>query len=647
MTPSWYGQHGLDAAAPRLPQPPNRNIQHARYLHNDVSVPGPAMAHGGAVAYSRSSPPMNRPPSSASTSSTSSYHTAPQGPAPGPVPGLSHFNAHGAPTGPMQRPVAFHPHHGGSAGRYPMPPRNGTLQHPRPMNGIPQSLRHQHMPHPQGNMRRHSPVGPGTQGPAPRGMPNNSPKGHLQSHHPHHAPMQPPSNLRPGHLHVHHPDPYRRTHPMLQAGAPHPPNHRMNYPPAHHPQTHPVDAAHMHRQRYGSPNHQAVSQSPSPPPAPPAQEYHGRPAPLAPNATTDRVLSDGSFGPLKERKNIQGGQLQKHTFPLKTPTVDMTADAASILLELRSVMGQDGKDSNSNNEENDAPKTQDSAKTMEVENQPSTDDDAKMTLQCSTSCDTEQSCGSVPTLESDCAPDLTSEPSADSTETTSSDFPCAYPENFPTRLALPHDEEKLNSLHCYLRSELLEIFVVQKSRNKSPTHSPGSSVGRVGLRCVHCAMVRKTKEDRDEAPMAVFYPKSVAEIYRLVTSWQRCHLRKCRNLPPPVRSKWQALRDNDKSRGKTHYWVASAKEIGLLDCQSRAGGVRFANEDDKKNTIAKSEPVKRTPGTAFVHFPKSTGVHLPKRLVSWIVSQNTSIKSEPTTTNIVSAVVDDPTVAAV
>lgn len=167
------------------------------------------------------------------------------------------------------------------------------------------------------------------------------------------------------------------------------------------------------------------------------------------------------------------------------------------------------------------------------------------------------------------------------------------PKNFPTRLALPNDEAKLNSLHCFLRSELLEIFVVERSANKSPTHSPGSSVGRVGLRCVFCAMARKRhamsatpeldsanaqhQPRPDEAPMAVFYPKSIAEIYRLVTSWQRCHLRKCRNLPPDIRSKWTLLRENDKSRGKTHYWITSAKEIGLVDCNSRAGGIRFAS----------------------------------------------------------------------
>lgn len=157
------------------------------------------------------------------------------------------------------------------------------------------------------------------------------------------------------------------------------------------------------------------------------------------------------------------------------------------------------------------------------------------------------------------------------------------PKSFPTRLSLPGDESWLNSLHCFLRSELLEVFVVEKSQTKSPTHSPGSSVGRVGLRCVHCAAARRKKmagqsDDRGEAPMAVFYPKCVSEIYRLVTSWQRCHLRKCRNLPPDVRARWTVLRETDKSRGKTQYWVTSAKEIGLVDCSSRAGGVRFAVE---------------------------------------------------------------------
>jgi hypothetical protein len=136
----------------------------------------------------------------------------------------------------------------------------------------------------------------------------------------------------------------------------------------------------------------------------------------------------------------------------------------------------------------------------------------------------------------------------------------------------------LNSLHCYIRSNLLEVFVVEKTKVTTPNLSPSTSLGRVGLRCVYCAEQRKRNgsASNTEAPMAIFYPKAVKDIYRMVTSWQRCHLRKCRNLPPAVRSEWDELREHDKSRGKTVFWLTSAREIGLVDCPSRAGGVRFA-----------------------------------------------------------------------
>jgi hypothetical protein len=156
------------------------------------------------------------------------------------------------------------------------------------------------------------------------------------------------------------------------------------------------------------------------------------------------------------------------------------------------------------------------------------------------------------------------------------------PKNYPKRLALEEDENKLNTLHCFIRSELLEIFVVDQSICKSPTSASGSgsALGRVGLRCVHCAHERTLLKvhERNEAPMAVFYPKCVSEIYRLITSYQRCHLRKCRNLPPAVREQWEDLRKEDRSRGKTAYWVTSAKQIGLVDCQSKGRGVRFSAE---------------------------------------------------------------------
>lgn len=274
---------------------------------------------------------------------------------------------------------------------------------------------------------------------------------------------------------------------------------------------------------------------------------------------------------------------------------DITADAASILLQLGSVMNR-----STGGSENLNPGRQPSPPPI-----PSS-------VEHSTSMDDVSDAGTMLTMQTE-APDLTSELSTDSIDSESnisanviklasvsttsticrqvaeSDFPCAVPDRYPTRLALPYDNAKLNTLHCFLRSELLEIFVVSKSKKKSPCHSPSSSVGRVGLRCVHCAMMRGSRrEDREDAPMALFYPKSIAEIYRLVTSWQRCHLRKCKNVPPAARARWQTLRETDRSRGKTHYWVTSAKQIGLMDCQSRAGGIRFAPEFDPRTLPAET-----------------------------------------------------------
>jgi hypothetical protein len=314
----------------------------------------------------------------------------------------------------------------------------------------------------------------------------------------------------------------------------------------------------------------------------------------------ERVISDGfatgPSNPLRERQNFQKANPSPAQ---KSNNEDPTADAASILLQLSAVIKQDRIGENQRNTESVS--NQENTPGNLVKPEPTkaypVDPRTSMLKAIRESPSHDDFSTGAPSERTDSAPDLTSEPSSDSAEP-ESDFPAAIPDNYPTRLALPFDDSKLNSLHCFLRSELLEIFVVQKSMNKSPTHSPGSSVGRVGLRCVHCAMTPRSREDRNEAPMAVFYPKSIAEIYRLVTSWQRCHLRKCRNLPPAVRTQWQALRENDKSRGKTHYWITSAKSIGLVDCQSRAGGIRFGPDTGKDVSSAKNESMTSTDSTS-------------------------------------------------
>jgi len=156
---------------------------------------------------------------------------------------------------------------------------------------------------------------------------------------------------------------------------------------------------------------------------------------------------------------------------------------------------------------------------------------------------------------------------------------------FPTRLSMPNDESELNSLHCFVRKELLELFVYKREEislakefagseddfdddcnNKEHTStSPHDGIRthifnassladndisndslRVGLRCVHCAHLHKTSSfiscaagttessvlKNTNLRMNAIYPKSVTGIYRLVCKWQRVHFKKCKHIPP-------------------------------------------------------------------------------------------------------------------
>lgn len=592
MSQPWYGQHGSSAAPAHGPQASIEAMNLHSYHSGVAGVPG---AQGNAFLSHRNSPNVGRPPSSASTASNASYHavTGPSSAVQGQAQPHNMSMVNGPPP-PMGHLHSSMMHHHVPTPRYPMPPRNiHQLHHMaggpapgRPTHGIP--------PSPSPSVSQ--PLRQISDGNTLRQEQLNS----MANSHSRYIPAKPPASVAMvhtmGHAPLHHPMPYRH-HPRVRpmGGPGHGPtqlyqHHQFQHQGYHHNPTrgsfpslplgqnltgvqqhHEVKYANYQRPFYESPetvvDNSSLSRSPSPPPAPPSHNSN--------NAVGGGVLAPSTNGKAAEKPNVTADPV-----PSKGNAVTEDDDAASILLQLSGIPSQAPNNENNQDEANRRPMS-----TIQTENRgsPGTHSAAHFI----------KPIGSAPSSDedatvntTDCAPDLTSEPSGDSIEVGESEFPAAIPENFPTRLALPHDDAKLNSLHCFLRSELLEVFVVRKSSHKSPTHSPGSSVGRVGLRCVHCAMVRKHQGTNDEAPMAVFYPKSIAEIYRLVTSWQRCHLRKCRNLPPAVRSKWQSLRETDKSRGKTHYWITSAREIGLQDCQSRAGGIRFG--PNTKGCVAQS-----------------------------------------------------------
>lgn len=175
----------------------------------------------------------------------------------------------------------------------------------------------------------------------------------------------------------------------------------------------------------------------------------------------------------------------------------------------------------------------------------------------------------------------------------------------PTRLSMPDDRKELNSLHRFVRSDLLELFIQHDTgKTLQSGMSCSDSNSRVGLRCVFCAMNQpkpaliylddekkspvldpKPIIDNFNAPMSTFYPKSLPEIYRLVCTWQRVHFNKCKNVPLSVQAMYKDLKNNDKTRGKTKYWTSSAEDLGLVNDERNGGFIRYIPKTAKRHNV--------------------------------------------------------------
>ena len=164
------------------------------------------------------------------------------------------------------------------------------------------------------------------------------------------------------------------------------------------------------------------------------------------------------------------------------------------------------------------------------------------------------------------------------------------------RLAHPTDCLNLNSLHCFVRQELLDVFVL----------SPGSSdkvevTRRVGLRCAFCGNLSKSnrKKGIDGVSgcqnMSSFFPKSIEDLYRSVCTWQRVHFPNCPYVPDNINSTYSSLKQQDLSRGKTRHWEDTARLMGLRNAsdRDRQGIVYRPTKNMKSKTITMIEPSNR------------------------------------------------------
>ena len=134
----------------------------------------------------------------------------------------------------------------------------------------------------------------------------------------------------------------------------------------------------------------------------------------------------------------------------------------------------------------------------------------------------------------------------------------------PNRLAMPEDPNELNSLHCFVRAHLLEVFSLPPHKDKP---------GRVGLRCVFCSHL--PRKQRSGTTMCTFYPKSLQDLYRSVMTWQRIHFRSCKHVSPKMKEEYWKHKQSDQTRGKTTYWITSAMRLGLQDINNGRNGICF------------------------------------------------------------------------
>jgi hypothetical protein len=144
---------------------------------------------------------------------------------------------------------------------------------------------------------------------------------------------------------------------------------------------------------------------------------------------------------------------------------------------------------------------------------------------------------------------------------------CVLDPCHPRCLAISKDPDILNSLHCFVRESLLELFSHgDGSSSLSEQESEGSTFsGRVGLRCAFCSHIPRSSR----SIMSSFTPKSIEDIYRQVCAWQRIHFGTCDHVPQEILEKYNRLKQSDKTRGKKPYWAWSAREIGLVNMDAK------------------------------------------------------------------------------
>lgn len=144
-------------------------------------------------------------------------------------------------------------------------------------------------------------------------------------------------------------------------------------------------------------------------------------------------------------------------------------------------------------------------------------------------------------------------------------------------LGVDEDPNWLSEFHCFVRSDMIEVF--RASNDDVKTRNNSICYHQVGLRCRFCAhLLPNVRAGRASA-----FPSSIRQIYQSLTMMLRDHFGNCEALPLHTKEKFHLLRDKS-TQGATdskRFWVYSAMKVGMVDSprgividrQSRATGL--------------------------------------------------------------------------
>jgi hypothetical protein len=141
---------------------------------------------------------------------------------------------------------------------------------------------------------------------------------------------------------------------------------------------------------------------------------------------------------------------------------------------------------------------------------------------------------------------------------------CLYTEN---------DSQVMSEYQCLIRQQM-EAFVATVDDvqfHKSKSMSSSIRVGRVGIRCRHCAVLPQYSR----AKGAVFYPKDLNTLYQVGQNMVQNHLLAfCKLVPNKIKGQMEKLRhERRRGRGGREHWASSAKLFGIDE--DRGDGLYF------------------------------------------------------------------------